>query len=142
MERAKLANGKKTESVNTKSARTPMKKTGSKPKAEKLVCRYVEATIWPRALSSDAIAGVGSVSANAMDRRHLRRIRGARSSSKGCDEGSGAHTLGPFFCRVTVSAGPVPSLPKEVARGFEMTGSFAGWFRGPGIDRLGAGRGD
>jgi len=40
MERAKLANGKKTEPVNTKSARTPMKKTGSKPKAEKLVCRY------------------------------------------------------------------------------------------------------
>jgi hypothetical protein len=40
MERAKLANGKKTESANTKSARTLMKKTGSKPKAEKLVCRY------------------------------------------------------------------------------------------------------
>jgi hypothetical protein len=40
MERAKLANGKKTEPLNTKSARTPMKKTGSKPKAEKLVCRY------------------------------------------------------------------------------------------------------
>jgi hypothetical protein len=40
MERAKLANDKKTEPVNTKSARTPMKKIGSKPKAEKLVCRY------------------------------------------------------------------------------------------------------
>ena len=40
MERAKLANGKKTEPVNTKSARTPMKKTGRNPKAEKLVCRY------------------------------------------------------------------------------------------------------
>ena len=40
MERVKLANGKKTEPVNTKSARTPMKKTGRKPKAEKLVCRY------------------------------------------------------------------------------------------------------
>jgi len=40
MERAKMANGKKTEPVNTRSARTPMKKTGSKPKAEKLVCRY------------------------------------------------------------------------------------------------------
>jgi hypothetical protein len=39
MESAKLANGKKTEPVNTKSARTPMK-LGSKPKAEKLVCRY------------------------------------------------------------------------------------------------------
>jgi hypothetical protein len=88
------------------------------------------------------IAGVGSVSANAMDRRHLRRIRGARSSTKRCDEGSGAHTLGPFFYRVTVSAGPVPSLPQEVARGFEMTGSIVGWFRGPGIDRLGAGHGD
>jgi hypothetical protein len=40
MERAKLANGKKTESANTKSARTPMKKTGRRPSAEKLVCRY------------------------------------------------------------------------------------------------------
>jgi hypothetical protein len=40
MERAKLANGKKTESANTKSARTPMKKTGRRPKAEKLACRY------------------------------------------------------------------------------------------------------
>ena len=40
MERAKLANGKKSGPVNTKSARTPMKKTGPKPKAEKLVCRY------------------------------------------------------------------------------------------------------
>ena len=40
MELAKLANGKKTESVNTKSARAPLKRTGRKPKAEKLVCRY------------------------------------------------------------------------------------------------------
>jgi hypothetical protein len=40
MERAKLANGKKSEFVNTKSARTPTKKTGRKPKVEKLVCRY------------------------------------------------------------------------------------------------------
>ena len=40
MERAKLANNKKTEPVNTKSARTPTKNTGRKPKAEKLVCRY------------------------------------------------------------------------------------------------------
>ena len=40
MERAKLANATKTESVNTKSARAPLKKTGRKPKAEKLVCRY------------------------------------------------------------------------------------------------------
>jgi hypothetical protein len=40
MERAKLANGKKTEPVNTKSARTPLKTRGRKPKAEKLVCRY------------------------------------------------------------------------------------------------------
>ena len=38
MERAKLANIR-TEPVNTKSARTPTKKTG-KPKAEKLACRY------------------------------------------------------------------------------------------------------
>jgi hypothetical protein len=40
MERAKLANAKKTEPVNTKSARGLLKKTGRKPKAEKLVCRY------------------------------------------------------------------------------------------------------
>jgi hypothetical protein len=40
MERAKLANGKKTGSINTKSARTPMRKTRSKPRADKLVCRY------------------------------------------------------------------------------------------------------
>ena len=40
MERAKLANATKTESVNTKSAREPRKKTGRKPKAERLVCRY------------------------------------------------------------------------------------------------------
>jgi hypothetical protein len=38
MERAKLATGKKT--VNTRSARTPIHKTGGKPKAEKLICRY------------------------------------------------------------------------------------------------------
>ena len=40
MERAKLANAKKTEPVITKSARAPLKETGRKPKAEKLVCRY------------------------------------------------------------------------------------------------------
>jgi hypothetical protein len=40
MERAKLANGKKSGPVNTKSARTLMKKTGRNSKAEKLVCRY------------------------------------------------------------------------------------------------------
>jgi hypothetical protein len=40
MEHAKLANAKKTEPVNTKSARGSLKKTGRKPKAEKLVCRY------------------------------------------------------------------------------------------------------
>jgi hypothetical protein len=40
MERTKLANATKTESVNTKSARAPRKKTGRKPKAERLVCRY------------------------------------------------------------------------------------------------------
>ena len=40
MERAKLANATKTESVNTKSAPEPRKKTGRKPKAERLVCRY------------------------------------------------------------------------------------------------------
>ncbi len=48
MERAKLANAKKTEPANIKSARVPLnksaraqlKKTGRKPKAEKLVCRY------------------------------------------------------------------------------------------------------
>jgi hypothetical protein len=40
MELAKLANGKKAEPVNTRSARAPLKKPGRKPKAEKLVCRY------------------------------------------------------------------------------------------------------
>ena len=40
MERAKLASAKKTEPVNTKSARESLKKNGRKPKAEKLVCRY------------------------------------------------------------------------------------------------------
>jgi hypothetical protein len=40
MERAKLANGKTSGPVNTNSARTPMKKTGRKPKTEKLVYRY------------------------------------------------------------------------------------------------------
>jgi hypothetical protein len=40
MERAKLPNAKKTEPVNTKSARGSLKKTGRKPKAEILVCRY------------------------------------------------------------------------------------------------------
>ena len=40
MGRAKLASGKMTEPVNAKSARAPLNKTGHKPKAEKLVCRY------------------------------------------------------------------------------------------------------
>jgi hypothetical protein len=40
MELAKLASGRKTEPVNTKSARALLKKTGHKPKAEKLVCRF------------------------------------------------------------------------------------------------------
>ncbi len=40
MERAKLTNAKKTEPVNTRSARAPPKKTERKPKPEKLVCRY------------------------------------------------------------------------------------------------------
>jgi hypothetical protein len=40
MERAKLANAKKTDPVNARSARAPMTTTGHKPKAEKLVCRY------------------------------------------------------------------------------------------------------
>jgi hypothetical protein len=40
MERAKLANTKKTDPVNAKSARAPLKTKGHKPKAEKLVCRY------------------------------------------------------------------------------------------------------
>jgi hypothetical protein len=38
MERTKLA--RRTEAVNSNSARTPMKRTARKPKAEKLVCRY------------------------------------------------------------------------------------------------------
>ena len=40
MENAKLANVEKTEPANTESARGSQKKTGRKPKAEKLVCRY------------------------------------------------------------------------------------------------------
>jgi len=40
MERVKLANAKKSEPVNIKSARGSLKKTGRKPKGEKLVCRY------------------------------------------------------------------------------------------------------
>jgi hypothetical protein len=40
MERAKFATGKKTESVDTNSERTPLKKTRRAPTAEKLVCRY------------------------------------------------------------------------------------------------------
>jgi len=40
MERAKWANTRKTEPVNTKSARAPLKTKGRKPKAEILVCRY------------------------------------------------------------------------------------------------------
>jgi hypothetical protein len=40
MEGAKLGNAKKTEPVNTKSVRAPLQKTGRKPKAQKLVCRY------------------------------------------------------------------------------------------------------
>ena len=40
MERAKLANAKKTEPVNARSARAPMKTKGHKPKGQKLVCRY------------------------------------------------------------------------------------------------------
>ena len=91
MERAKLANGKKTEPVNTKSARGPTEEDRDVSRKQRSSCAATaEATIWPRASSSDAIAGVGSVSANAMDRRHVRRSRGARSSAKRCDEGSGA----------------------------------------------------
>jgi len=40
MERAKLANTKKTDPVSAKSARAPLKTKGHKPKTEKLVCRY------------------------------------------------------------------------------------------------------
>jgi hypothetical protein len=40
MERVKLASGKKTEPASTKSALTPLKTTGRKPRVEKLVCRY------------------------------------------------------------------------------------------------------
>jgi hypothetical protein len=40
MERAKLTSGTKTEPVSTKATRAALKKTGRKPKAEKLVCRY------------------------------------------------------------------------------------------------------
>jgi hypothetical protein len=40
MERVKLAKSKETEPVNTKSARTPIKKSGHKRNAQKLVCRY------------------------------------------------------------------------------------------------------
>jgi len=40
MERAKLANTRKSEPANTTSARRPFKTTERKPKTEKLVCRY------------------------------------------------------------------------------------------------------
>ncbi len=40
MERAKLANGKKTEPTETKHRGLPGNKAGRKPKVEKLVCRY------------------------------------------------------------------------------------------------------
>jgi hypothetical protein len=40
MERTKLANTRKTETVKTTSARASLKKTAGRPKAEKLVCRY------------------------------------------------------------------------------------------------------
>jgi hypothetical protein len=40
MESAKLANPRKSEPVNTESARMPLKTTERKPKPEKLVCRY------------------------------------------------------------------------------------------------------
>ena len=40
MEGEKSRNAEKTESVNTKSVRAPLQKTGRKPKPEKLVCRY------------------------------------------------------------------------------------------------------
>jgi hypothetical protein len=40
MERAKLANGKKTEPTDGKPRRLPGKGPERKPKAEKLACRY------------------------------------------------------------------------------------------------------
>ena len=40
MERAKLANGKKTQPTDSKSPRLPRKGPERKAKAEKLVCRY------------------------------------------------------------------------------------------------------
>ena len=40
MKRATLTNGERAELVNFKSARAPLKKTGRRPNAEKLVCRY------------------------------------------------------------------------------------------------------
>jgi hypothetical protein len=40
MERAKLASGKKTEPTDTRHRRAAGSRTGRKPKAEKLVCRY------------------------------------------------------------------------------------------------------
>jgi hypothetical protein len=115
MERAKLANTKKTYPVNTKSARAPLKTKGHKPKPEN--AGTAGKLIWRRTSSSGAIAGVGSVSANAIDRRHLRRNRGARSSTKRCDEGSGAQTLGP---PPSLTSPPVPVRspnPQESRRG-------------------------
>ena len=109
MERAKLASGKKLEPTETKHRRLPRTKTERKPKAEKLVCRYCGSDDLAPALPSDAIDGVGSVSANAMDRPQLRRSRAPKSSAEGCDEGSGSQTLGPFFIRVILSAGPCPA---------------------------------
>jgi hypothetical protein len=40
MERVKLAKGKQTKSINTKSVRTPIQENGRKPNAQKLACRY------------------------------------------------------------------------------------------------------
>jgi hypothetical protein len=40
MERLKLTNSEKAQSVNNRSVRTSTRRAGPKPKAKKLVCRY------------------------------------------------------------------------------------------------------
>ena len=79
-ERAKLANGKKTQPVNTKPARTPMKKIRSKSKAETLACRYCGSDDLAPSFSKRHDRRCRKRSANAMDRRHRRGRRKSRSS--------------------------------------------------------------
>jgi hypothetical protein len=96
MELAK-SNGKKTEPVNTKYARAPLYKTGRKPKAEKLVCRYC---------GSDDLAPSFIMRGDRRCRKCFRkRYSSAPRAKKARNKelvpgapmrGSGAQTLAPF----------------------------------------------